>query len=355
MQSLISRNPLRTSMFLALCLLVIGLLAVSHQAVLAKGVSNKPQDQTSDQTDTSGAKRDSLSNSDGGQSTNTAGQSRDQGTRDTSGQYLKRDERRDPEYRYRHHYVDPFYYPYDFEFYSSYPSYGRGPVVIIDRDTWGDRPLHWQKKYNYHDPAPGSLEEALVDLEATWAEGNAEFLMWHVDHMGDVDVYMGGKYSHTLSPREIYRLTAEAIQRTDTVYFGFTDVIKDRSSAVAYAKHEYRGPDRTSRVAYPTYYLERVRGRWVIDRMDIAKSPHSSTKCFIATAAFGSPMEKDVVALRTFRDDYLLTNKPGRVFVSTYYGVSPPIAHWIAGSDPARAVVRVWLWPLIQLCKLALR
>jgi hypothetical protein len=366
LQTLKPRIPVRTSVLLALSLLVIGFVAVPQPSAFAKGVRNGTQDQASDQTQGSSraqsdsssqnqTPRNSTSNSRGPQSTNTAGQNRDQGTKDTSGQYLKRDERRDPEYRYRHHYEDRFYYPYDFEFYSSYPDYGRGSVIIISRDKWGDRPVQWRRTYEYQHPAPGSVEEALVDIEATWAESNAEFLMWHVDHTGDVDIYTGGKYSHTLAPREIYRLTDEAIQRTDTIYFGFTEVTSNANSAVAYAKHEYRGPDRTNRVAYPTYYLDRLRGRWVIDRIDIEQRPHSSTKCFIATAAFGSPMAKDVVVLRNFRDKYLLTNKPGRVFVSTYYQASPPVANWIAGHDYARAFVRVWLWPMIQLCKLVLR
>ena len=38
-------------------------------------------------------------------------------------------------------------------------------------------------------------------------------------------------------------------------------------------------------------------------------------RCFIATAAWGTPMQEDVRYLRAIRDEYLLTNSVGRKFV----------------------------------------
>lgn len=69
--------------------------------------------------------------------------------------------------------------------------------------------------------------------------------------------------------------------------------------------------------------------------------------CFIATAAFGSKLAPAVKLLRTFRDDYLLTNGPGRALVAFYYRHSPPLANYIADREGLRALTRVLLSPFI--------
>ena len=73
--------------------------------------------------------------------------------------------------------------------------------------------------------------------------------------------------------------------------------------------------------------------------------------CFIATAAFGSYMQKDVMVLRYFRDRVLLTNIPGKAIVKGYYKYSPPIADKIAQNNTARAAVRLSLLPMVLLIK----
>ncbi len=77
--------------------------------------------------------------------------------------------------------------------------------------------------------------------------------------------------------------------------------------------------------------------------------------CFIATAAYGSPLAKEVHVLREFRNRYLLTDNLGQLFVSQYYRLSPPVADAIAASETRRAVARGVLRPVIWWADLAMR
>lgn len=49
-------------------------------------------------------------------------------------------------------------------------------------------------------------------------------------------------------------------------------------------------------------------------------------RCFIATAAFESPLAPEVLRLCDFRDDVLYRSFLGSLFVKIYYQISPPIA-----------------------------
>ena len=78
-------------------------------------------------------------------------------------------------------------------------------------------------------------------------------------------------------------------------------------------------------------------------------------RCFIATAAYGTPMIDQIQVLRDFRDGYLMKNPAGRWFVSIYYRYSPPLARFIAHHDSLRAVVRASLTPVIWLTTLFMK
>ncbi len=71
--------------------------------------------------------------------------------------------------------------------------------------------------------------------------------------------------------------------------------------------------------------------------------------CFIATAAFGSPMEPHVQILREFRDRFLLNNTVGKIFLSLYKTHSPPVADVIARHSTIKTIVRISLLPVVGI------
>jgi hypothetical protein len=69
--------------------------------------------------------------------------------------------------------------------------------------------------------------------------------------------------------------------------------------------------------------------------------------CFIATAAYGTPMVEEIQILREFRDEYLLTNPLGQALVNIYYSVSPPIADFITEHPRLKPIVKAGLIPAV--------
>ena len=68
--------------------------------------------------------------------------------------------------------------------------------------------------------------------------------------------------------------------------------------------------------------------------------------CFVATAAYGSYDHPHVRVLRDFRDELLLTSRPGRWLVRQYYRLSPGPARWLARQQGVRLAARAGLWPV---------
>lgn len=74
--------------------------------------------------------------------------------------------------------------------------------------------------------------------------------------------------------------------------------------------------------------------------------------CFIATAAYGTPLAQDIDVLRELRDEYLLNSTLGSAFVDSYYRLSPPIADVVAQYPAMATFVRVVISPVILLLQL---
>ncbi len=81
-------------------------------------------------------------------------------------------------------------------------------------------------------------------------------------------------------------------------------------------------------------------------------APAGIGPCFIATAAYGSPLAGEIDTLRDWRDTCLLRSAAGAALVDTYYRLSPPLADAVARHPALAASVRVLLTPVVWMVRL---
>ncbi len=84
----------------------------------------------------------------------------------------------------------------------------------------------------------------------------------------------------------------------------------------------------------------------------LAESNRLGGPCFIASAAWGTPLAPEVDRLRIFRDNTLLAGVLGTAVVDVYYHVSPAIADVVAASPALAMLVRMALLPILVLISL---
>jgi len=73
------------------------------------------------------------------------------------------------------------------------------------------------------------------------------------------------------------------------------------------------------------------------------------SRCFVATAAYGTPLAAEVGVLRRFRDRLLMTHGPGRALVAAYYSHGADWAAYLREHDGLRSVVRGGVDALVGL------
>jgi hypothetical protein len=78
--------------------------------------------------------------------------------------------------------------------------------------------------------------------------------------------------------------------------------------------------------------------------------PSSDSRCYVATAVYGSPGAPEVAALRRFRDRRLVRSAAGRALVRLYYAAGPTLAARLGpGTVAARVARRALDWLVRRL------
>jgi hypothetical protein len=90
-------------------------------------------------------------------------------------------------------------------------------------------------------------------------------------------------------------------------------------------QEHYKSSDRLFQSLRPLVEFTQA-GRRLSEFQGPAQQESKKSGCFVATAIYGSYSNENVVVLRRYRDNVLLSRPHGRAFVNLYYWVSPPIA-----------------------------
>jgi len=198
------------------------------------------------------------------------------------------------------------------------------------------------------------------DGSAKWSVTTGDMVFSSPTIGADGTIYVGsfdGKL-YAITEEEEYDLTISSTAGGSVIVPGggtFTYVEGTEIDLVAEAEEGYRFVNWTGDVdtiadvedATTTITME---GHYSITaNFKEEPSEPSGGACFIATAAYGTPMAEEIEILREFRDEYLLTSAQGQAFVGLYYRISPPMAEFITEHPRLKPVVRVGLSPAVVM------
>lgn len=195
-------------------------------------------------------------------------------------------------------------------------------------------------------PTLNSVEFADSTLILRWAPVSTatSYNVYFLDTVTSIEnvVPVGNTTSYVLGGLingRNYTITITAIAQP-AYYFSVT--------AVDYKGHESDFSEEA--VVYVGSATESARSNPITEYPDhINAYPDLPNKrgCFIATAAYGYYSAPQVMALRAFRDHYLLTNALGRAFVRWYYEYGPIGAEYMNSHPWLKPVVRAALMPAV--------
>ncbi|MGB9936222.1 MAG: CFI-box-CTERM domain-containing protein [Methanobacterium sp.] len=75
------------------------------------------------------------------------------------------------------------------------------------------------------------------------------------------------------------------------------------------------------------------------------------SRCFIATAVYGSSEASEVIELKKYRDSVLMKNSACSLFVKFYYAISPSISRILEKSEPFKRISKVILDKIVNVLR----
>ncbi|HWP21958.1 MAG TPA: TFIIB-type zinc finger domain-containing protein [Candidatus Cryosericum sp.] len=189
--------------------------------------------------------------------------------------------------------------------------------IISDSDTPQERPAALKEVFErtidlvseYANTAGAVYykSERSKPITTSVSQENIILLMTRLQAVEGTYIFLGDQLKNSSSySDEIDRLAAEAWKRALDLKLTWSTGYISRLSSEQIAKYSAE-----VRKYYPKFTM-----------------PTKQEGCYIATCVYGSYDSNEVLVLRNYRDNRLMNDKLGRLFVKAYYSTSPSLVKW---------------------------
>ena len=159
-------------------------------------------------------------------------------------------------------YCSPWYY------YPCLPAYVAAPrVIIVDQypsTNWSGEDYNWQPAQT-EERSSSLLDYSVDDIVNAFQEDDHKAIDRLIPQDGNVNIYVDGKYSYSLSSNDFYDTYVDGIESTKTDHYEIVDVKSNADgTAKVTAKHIYTDPWGKRAFVYHTYFLAKEGSQYVI-------------------------------------------------------------------------------------------
>lgn len=183
-----------------------------------------------------------------------------------------------------------------------------------------------------------TVEKSLIRAQQQLEDGDGDKASKTFKHVIEVDPTNAeafwGLYLCALETADYYANLNSGMQRCWLDYY---NAVKEAREKYANRAIQYATPE--TRTEYEAV-VEQNQSYAYSKLEEIDKRSKDKGGCYIATAVYGSYQAYEVLELRKFRDEVLAKSYIGRLFIKTYYFLSPPVANWLKDAQRTNAFVK---------------
>lgn len=183
-----------------------------------------------------------------------------------------------------------------------------------------------------------TVEKSLIRANQLLEDGDGDGAMKAFRHVIEVDPTNAeafwGMYLCELATANYYAKLNSGMQRCWLDYY---NSVKEAEDKYARRAIQYASPEK--RTEYEAIANQKQAEAYS-KLAEIDRNSKNSGGCYIATAVYGSYQAPEVLTLRKFRDEVLASTMMGRLFIKTYYLLSPPVANWLKDAKSINGLVK---------------